>query len=175
MNPDAPPWADVADVGLAKEKCPALTRTTRHTKAETPPASDTRSGRERTSGRGAARWRRSEEGGHEEVRAGVGFLLRTQQLDGSWPAATKGGGGQAAYHPTCAAMLGLAPHEHHGFGPAMPSVLPTLRRQAGLEEEKDEPRPRPYEKYAIRSGEEEIDGHTVHLICAPTIADSTGT
>ena len=81
---------------------------------------------------------RSEEGGHEEVRAGVGFLLRTQQLDGSWPAATKGGGGQAAYHPTCAAMLGLAPHEHHGFGPAMPSVLPTLRRQAGLEEEKDE-------------------------------------
>ena len=39
-----------------------------------------------------------------------------------------------------------------------------------LEEEKDEPRPRPYEKYAIRSGEEEIDGHTVHLICAPTIA-----
>ena len=50
----------------------------------------------------------------------------------------KGGGGQAAYHPTCAAMLGLAPHEHHGFGPAMPSVLPTLRRQAGLEDEKDE-------------------------------------
>ena len=70
------------------------------------------------------------------MRAGVGFLGTQQQLDGSGPAATKGGGGQAAYRLMM--MLGLAPHEHHGFGPAMPSVLPTLRRQAGLEEEKDE-------------------------------------
>jgi hypothetical protein len=39
-----------------------------------------------------------------------------------------------------------------------------------LEAEQDEPLPRPFETYAIRSGEEEIDGRMVHLICAPTIA-----
>ena len=39
-----------------------------------------------------------------------------------------------------------------------------------LEDEREEPRPRPFETYAIRSGEEEINGHTVHLICAPEIA-----
>ena len=81
---------------------------------------------------------RSEEGGHEEVRAGVGFLLRTQQLDGSWPAATKGGGGQAAYHPTCAAMLGLAPHEHQRVWAGDAERAADAAAAAGLEEEKDE-------------------------------------
>ena len=39
-----------------------------------------------------------------------------------------------------------------------------------LEDEKDEPRQRPFEMYSVRSGEEEINGRTVNLVCAPAIA-----
>lgn len=66
------------------------------------------------------------------LREGVEFLLRRQRADGSWPAAAASP--QAVYHPTCSALLALSPHEHHGFGPAMPRLLRLLRKQAGLED-----------------------------------------
>ena len=67
------------------------------------------------------------------LREGVDFLLRRQRADGSWAAAAASP--QAVYHPTCSALLALSPHEHHGFGPAMPRLLQLLRRQAGLEDD----------------------------------------
>lgn len=68
------------------------------------------------------------------LRVGVGFLLQAQQADGSWPSATPSGP-QAAYHPTCSALLALSPHEHHGFGPSIPRALRMLRSQAGLQDD----------------------------------------
>ena len=40
-----------------------------------------------------------------------------------------------------------------------------------IEDEKDQPRPRPFPKYSIRSGDEEIGGRIVNLTCVPDIRE----
>ena len=72
-----------------------------------------------------------EEGRSDALREGVSFLLHSQRADGSWR--TTAAHSPQAYHATCSALLALSPHEHHGFGPAVPRLLRLLRRQAGLD------------------------------------------
>ncbi len=66
------------------------------------------------------------------VAAAVTFLLRAQRPNGSWPATASAGSAQSLYHPTCVAAAALSVGDRHGFGPAVPRVLPLLREQAGL-------------------------------------------